>query len=305
MTVGIKNLVFGIFYPFFKLRYKSLQKEFPSVMNTISTLNMILKDNVSISRYGDGEFNIMSGYDIGFQESSNDLFTNLKRVIDNPIPNCLIGIPDVFNGMSRFTTETRFFWIYTIVSKWKIWKKIIPTYKYADSLCSRFYMDLKYKDNSEQIVSLWKKIWDNRDVVIVEGEYTKMGIGNDLFGNSKSLARVICPSKNAFEMYPEILQYLQTLDKNNLFLIALGPTATVLAYDMAKAGYQALDTGHLDVEYNWMKKKATRKVAIEGRMVNEVASNGCIEKCNDREYEDQIVKIFKSLDSIRELSVNH
>ena len=39
-----------------------------------------------------------------------------------------------------------------------------------------------------------------------------------------------------------------------MILIALGPTATVLAYDLAKAGYWALDIGHLDLEYEWFLK---------------------------------------------------
>ena len=32
--------------------------------------------------------------------------------------------------------------------------------------------------------------------------------------------------------------------KINYFLLALGPTATVLAYDLCKMGYQAVDIGH-------------------------------------------------------------
>jgi hypothetical protein len=45
-------------------------------------------------------------------------------------------------------------------------------------------------------------------------------------------------------------------DKNILILISLGPTATVLAYDLAKLGYWAIDIGHIDNEYEWLKLEA-------------------------------------------------
>mgnify|MGYP000128627122 CR=1 FL=1 len=49
------------------------------------------------------------------------------------------------------------------------------------------------------------------------------------------------------------------LEKTALFLIALGPTATVLAYDLFKSGYQAIDAGHVDVEYEWWRMGAKRE----------------------------------------------
>lgn len=42
-------------------------------------------------------------------------------------------------------------------------------------------------------------------------------------------------------------------------MISLGPTATVLAYDLFKAGYQAIDFGHVDVEYEWWRMGAHKK----------------------------------------------
>ena len=48
-----------------------------------------------------------------------------------------------------------------------------------------------------------------------------------------------------------------------MIIIALGPTATVLAYDLAKEGYQALDMGHFDIEYEWYLRNATKKQLLE------------------------------------------
>lgn len=64
---------------------------------------------------------------------------------------------------------------------------------------------------------------------------------------------------NAFQEYDRILQAALKVKKSVLFLLALGPTATILAYDLCKAGVQAIDIGRVDVEYEWFCMKTTRK----------------------------------------------
>ena len=44
---------------------------------------------------------------------------------------------------------------------------------------------------SEATFKLLKRIWDGKDIVIVEGEKTKLGMGNDLLSNAKSIRRII------------------------------------------------------------------------------------------------------------------
>ena len=73
-----------------------------------------------------------------------------------------------------------------------------------------------------------------------------------------------------------------------LFLIALGPTATVLAYDLFKAGYQAIDIGHVDIEYEWWRMGARCKVKLERKYVNE-APNGNLVADAGEEYNKQII----------------
>ena len=62
-------------------------------------------------------------------------------------------------------------------------------------------------------------------------------------------------------------------NENVVVLCALGMTATILAYDLAQEGYQAIDIGHADIEYMWYKLGATRKIPINGKSVNEVGIN--------------------------------
>ena len=72
--------------------------------------------------------------------------------------------------------------------------------------------------------------------------------------------------------------------------MALGPTATVLAYDLFKAGYQAIDIGHVDIEYEWFLRKATKKIKIESKYVTEVKEGReNIQEVKDEKYKNEIV----------------
>ena len=54
-----------------------------------------------------------------------------------------------------------------------------------------------------------------------------------------------------------------------LFLLALGPSATAMAYDLTKFGYQAIDIGHIDLEYEWYLQGATTRTSVTNKANNE------------------------------------
>ena len=118
-----------------------------------------------------------------------------------------------------------------------------------------------------------------------------MGVGNDLFDGANSIRRILCPAVNAFNSYNEIIEQVRKCaNQDDLILIALGQTATVLAYDLYKMGYQALDIGHVDVEYEWMKMGAIKKERIVGRFMNEIDSGAFVDESFDNsKYLSQIV----------------
>ena len=70
----------------------------------------------------------------------------------------------------------------------------------------------------------------------------------------------------------------------------MGPTATVLAYDLTKYGYQAVDIGHTDIEYELYLRNATKIIPIPYKYVNE-AKNGNINisDITDKNYNNQII----------------
>ena len=59
-----------------------------------------------------------------------------------------------------------------------------------------------------------------------------------------------------------------------IILLAIGPTATVLSYDLADNGFQVIDIVHLDVEYQWYLMQAKKKMPLENRTTdNEVSDS--------------------------------
>lgn len=246
---------------FHKVKIKSLNE----------TIDDILMHKKSISRYGDGELKMMLNKGkIVFQPESPELSKRLKEVLSSDLDNLIIGLPGPLCSVKKENLNSKYFWIGFINLYGNLISEYLdPKKVYGNAGISRFYMGLKDKRLSVQILEKLKKIWDKKEILIIEGELSRMGVGNDLFENAAGLSRMVCPAENAFAKYHEILEASKKYGKDKLILIALGPTATILSYDLAKSGYWAIDIGHIDVEYMWMLSKAQTKIPIKSRYVSE------------------------------------
>lgn len=257
------------------------------------TIDKLINDKCSISRFGDGEFDMICGVGMKYQKYNKELAKRLKQVLDSNEKGLLIGINNVIDleYSEKYNDFANNFWKgWLHDNKFKLLKLLSKNKQYYSSNITRFYIDYKDKSWVGDYVKSLKRIWDNQNVVIIEGEYSRLGVGNDLFDNMKSIQRIICPSENAFEIYDKILNEILKIDKNKMIMLALGPTATVLAYDLFKAGYRAIDIGHVDIEYEWFLRKATEKIKIETKYVTEVKNGeNDIQDIKDEKYEKEII----------------
>ncbi len=204
----------------------------------------------------------------------------------------LVCISDTFENIYRYNQKSTPILENSLLSVWQlvgplaVARQAILQYIHHPSL-----MDFASKEDCPRWFHQMKAIWKDRDVVFIEGEKSRLG-GNDLFDNVKSIRRILCPPRDAFNRYQEILNEAQKLEKTALFLIALGPTATVLAYDLFKSGYQAIDAGHVDVEYEWWRMGAKRKVKLERKYVNEAANGKQVSDAGEFYRKQIIAKIY-------------
>ena len=266
--------------------------EFPKVKTIDETIQVLKEKRLSISRYGDGEFDIIEGKDLKFQNADSGMAERLKEILVKPVDNHIVGLADVYGDLSQLDTKyANFFREFLIHGREMHYKYIDMNRTYYNAFISRLYSEMKDKSKASVWFEQVKEIWAGRDVVIVEGDKTRFGVGNNLMEQTTSIKRILAPNENAYSKYEDILNCCLKMEKHELFLLALGPTATVLAYDLAKAGYQAIDIGHFDIEYEWFLKHISEdKVAVEGKYTNEVVGGDVVADITDQKYLDEIVE---------------
>ena len=108
-----------------------------------------------------------------------------------------------------------------------------------------------------------RNIWRGKDITVISGDRVFKDIKYNVFDCAKSIEYINAPTVDAFEKYDDILSKAKKIDKDRIVCIILGPTATVLAYDLAKEGYQALDLGHIVKAYNLFKLYGGEKIFSE------------------------------------------
>ncbi|MBE6730270.1 MAG: SP_1767 family glycosyltransferase [Ruminococcaceae bacterium] len=298
MKERIKKLLRPIYVPIIERLIPKINKLFHPIhiMSFNETIEYIKKHHCSISRYGDGEFKMMlQSSKIGFQNYSKELKESLLNVLCGKNDNILICIPVCIKTTNGLTVKSAYFWNNYSLNNYNDLFKLIckcgkKRYSFGDSMITRPYMDWHDKESALDRFNNLKSLWGNKDIMIVEGDKTRLGVGNDLFKNTKSIKRILAPAENAYDKYEQIIKSISEHHKDELVLLALGPTATVLAADLTDMGIQALDVGHVDIEYMWCLMNAEEKVPIPNKYTNEARSElHNISICEDKDYLSQII----------------
>lgn len=260
------------------------------VIGIDQTLDYVIKNKSSLVRFGDGEVNLMWGLPIPYQNHDLELANQLKHIVglesDEKLVVCL---PDAFDDRFVFTWWATPFWKEHMNVYMDFYKELCKGSWYGSTFISRPYIDYEDKSKAKGQFEKLKSIWENRDILIVEGITSRSGVGNDLFDKVKSVKRIICPSHNAYSRIEEIQEAVLQYAENRLILCMLGPTAKVLSYNLCQMGYQVLDVGHIDSEYEWMKMGAKTKVKFSHKHTAEHNFDQDIEFIDDETYNSQIV----------------
>lgn len=288
---AIYNKVITIYKRLLSSYYQKKKKI--SVMSFEDTIDEILKRERSVIRFGDGEMTIIGGQNIGFQKSSKELSRHLGNIIKSECDNTLICIPSMVAGNTeKLTQRAKKWWDDYRNSEFYIWQAYLSSdVTYGETNVSRFYVGIEDKNLSSIIINKIKKIWENKKLLIVEGEFTRNGVGNDLFAAAKSVSRVICPAENAYDKHKEIIEYVASIaDSYDEILVTLGPTAKVVVYELARLNIRAIDLGHLDNEYEWFLADKGVRVDIPGKYVNEISGGNTVSNENiDPKYWKEII----------------
>lgn len=230
----------------------------PIIKTYNETIDELITTNKSFVRFGDGELFLMNDKPIPFQEPNPYLQQRLENIIKSSNKNIMIGIiRRIFYMDAGYNCRNNV--KYYDRSKGshirRLFENIIDKNQiyYAADITAPFmtYENFDFESYYNNI----QRIWKNKDITIICGVKTFENIDYNIFECSNSLEYQYAPSINAFDKYKEIFINAKKIDKNKLIIIILGPTATILAYDLAKEGFRAIDIGHIAKDYDAYKKK--------------------------------------------------
>ncbi|KGE71039.1 SP_1767 family glycosyltransferase [Limosilactobacillus reuteri] len=262
------------------------------VKDVNKSLDLILENRKSVVRFGAGEFDLIRGDSIPYQNYEPELAEKLKKIIlRGNFNNTLVCLPDVFKGLNRYNHYAEDFYKSSFFPKNNHFlKEIAQTNNwYGSTFISRPYIDLADKSKSAATFTKLKQLWQGRDLLIVEGSLTRSGIGNDLFVDAKSIKRILCPAKDSYQQINQIEQAIRANAENRLILLMLGPTAKVIVDDLQDLSNQMIDIGHIDSEYEWFKMGATHKVKLANKHTAEFNYDEDIAAVHDQAYQNEIV----------------
>lgn len=231
----------------------------PKVYNTQETIDYLLNSEKSIARFGDGEIILINGNNIGYQKYDPILAQKLKEILKNNQENLIVGINHwyyypKYNINSDSLTKN--FNLYNMpICRNNLNGLIDFSKQYCDAGFTGY---AEYSDERKIFFKNIKKLWENKNVVLVHCKEAYEKLKFNIFDNAKEQINVFVPNIDSFSVYDEVLNKLLNFEKNYLIILMCGPLGKVLASDLTKANYRALDLGHIAKSYDYAMKCVKR-----------------------------------------------
>lgn len=212
------------------------------------TLKYLVESDTSFARFGDGELRLMlrPEFNLGFQPNSEALRDRLLTVLTEPQDGLLVGLPQLFRDAhwsgvwSELWTDVR--------------SHIDMSTRYGNAHVTR---PTFFKRFGTDAAKMWSAVWSDKSVAVIAGEGSRFIPVPELFSSARSITTIEAPARDAFDNIDEITSRALATSAD-IFLIALGPTATILAYELSRNGRRALDVGHISASYENVMSKAVR-----------------------------------------------
>ncbi len=259
----MKKLLRKVYYQIKYLLFRIGKK--PHILDMENTINLIMKNNMSVSRYGEGEFRKIFDFEYPYR----DRLLNAFNTTDSKLLVCASGM--IYSNLKKLSKDCRHF--YQWYGKYfglQTTKLLGHKRIYGEACVTRFYLDYIDKDFDNDLskhVKNMKRIWQGRNILFVEGEHSKNGVGNDLYDNGLSIRRVLCPDKDSINVVDKIKDCIKKHYKDgDIVLVSSGFAGSIICSELAiETKMQCIDVGNLDVEYIWYLNKCTKKRFIKGK----------------------------------------
>lgn len=225
----------------------------PTIKTADETINELITTNKSIARFGDGEIMLADGKDIPFQRAEKELTRRLQEIMAKPQENLLVAVnryyyyPNIFEAVIKQTNPIyKRFELYAVPSL----RRQLDKYLNKEMLL----YEAGITSNDTKFFSLYRNFFQNKKLVLVGCKEALKSYKFNIFDKALKLDYEFVPNKHCFSVYDETLDKLCSYDKDSIMILMCGPTACVLAADLTKNGFKALDLGHLAKSYDWHKR---------------------------------------------------
>lgn len=269
--------------------------KFPILHSDEEAVRRIVEEKCSLIRFGDGEFELMAGKERApFQKYEKTLAARLREAVQCSRDNVLIALANNYGSVDSYIESDKDGIREYMTEEVRAFHASLLDFNrvYYDAYLFKCYFASKDRKDAQRRYALVKRIWQDRDIVLIEGAGTRTGQGNDLLDNAKSIQRILCPTKNAYERYQNILKEAEKISEDKMILCALGPAGKVLAYDLTGNGHQVVDIGQIDMEYEWYRAGAGIKVPNPTKYVSQLPP-ALVEEVHDEKYENQIIAVIE------------
>ncbi|MEK5756508.1 GT-D fold domain-containing glycosyltransferase [Acinetobacter variabilis] len=216
------------------------------------TLIVIKEHELSVARFGDGEIRCMvTNKGCIFQKHDWKLMQELRDISaqNNNLMVCYPGLLIEDDFWNNFWSEF-----------WPKCKFYLNQDRLGDAMITRpeaFYF------YGQQIVDLWKAIWEGKNICFVTGESSRLNAEHLIFSNIRSAQHILTKNNDAYTFIDDIFQQCIVKKDVDMFLIALGPTGTALAARLHQYGLRGLDIGHLNNSYDTVFLNKARPEQID------------------------------------------
>ena len=201
-------------------------------------IDYVTKNNISIIRYGDGEFRIIeSKKGIHYQDFNQELCREMEELFYS------------YSDKSKYLLSVPYFFNEDI--KW--YKKMPYSFTSCFAKCRLFF---RKKHNKNMIYGdaflfkkgnkkIYEKLWKNEKKLILVHNDIKWAKSLEQEYNIK-VEFIEIPKKNSYDEIDNIQNEIKRMnkDKKTKVLISAGPMSKALIYRLSKEGYIIYDTGH-------------------------------------------------------------
>lgn len=206
---------------------------YPTVVNEFETLKKVL-EGYSIARFGDGEFNLARGGNCISQIALPALAEELKQVLRNDNPRCLVGVPTMDPKGPKIDR----------------WGKYAQKYKQFLDTGTVYYSSFITRPDSAPWINTKnffddiESLWRDQRVALVGNGVRSIKPPFLVETGATEVVHVLNSYKDSYVQIDDLEQ--QVYDSGcQRAILCVGPTATCLAWRLSKKGVHAIDLGHI------------------------------------------------------------